>query len=250
MSDDLIRVKNASYARYEELLLQRDAVKKEAFQHEREYVRVFGDLILQIFRMKMDCICKKKAIEYCRVFLNRGEAVDPAALQEYLLKEMEDYQKQLDDMVMDNEAAKKADQISQVDLLKIKRIYHRLVKQIHPDINPLMNTNEELRDLWQRLVTAYNCNDLKEMEETEILIHAVLEKLKLGTMEVEIPDIDEKIEELEKEIKKIRSVDPYQYKYLLMDPDAVKEKKEALRKELQDYEEYSRQLQQMLDELE
>ena len=250
MSDDLIRVKNASYARYEELLMQRDLVKKDAFQYEREYVKTFGDLILQVFRMKMECICKKKTIEYCRVFLNRGEAVDMAALQAYLLKEMEEYQKQLDGMIRDNEAAKNSTTISQSDLLKIKRIYHRLVKQIHPDINPLTSTNEELRDLWQRLVTAYNCNDLKEMEETEILINSVLEKLKLGTMEIEIPDIHEKIEGLEAEIMQIKSVNPYQYKYLLMDPDAVEQKKEALRKELKNFEEYSQQLQQMLDELE
>lgn len=249
MSDDLIRVKNASYARYEELLMQRDAAKKEAFLREREYVRVFGDLILQVFRMKMECICKKKTIEYCRMFLNRGETVDLEALRAYLLKEMEEYQNQLDEMVRDNEAAKISQRISQSELLKIKKIYHRLVKQIHPDINPITNTNEELRDLWQRLLAAYNCNDLKEMEETEILINAVLEKLKLGMMEIEIPDIDEKIEELEKEIRQIKSVDPYQYKYLLMDPDAVEQKKEDLRKELKDYEEYSRQLQQMLDEL-
>ena len=69
-------------------------------------------------------------------------------------------------------------------------------------------------------------------------------------MEIEIPDIDEKIEELEAEIMQIKSVNPYQYKYLLMDPDAVEQKKEALRKELKDFEEYSQQLQQMLDELE
>ena len=249
MSDDLIRVKNASYARYEELLMQRDAVKKEAFQHDREYVRVFGDLILQVFRKKMECICKKKTIEYCRVFLNRGEAVDPAALQAYLRKEMEEYQNQLDDMIKINDAAKNTQQITQKDLLMIKRIYHRLVKQIHPDINPLTNTNEELRDLWQRLVAAYNCNDLKEMEETEVLINAVLEKLNKGTMEIEIPDIDEKIAELEKEISRIKSEDPYQYKYLLMDPDMVEEKKEALRNELKAYEEYSEQLQNMLDEM-
>ena len=249
MSDDLIRVKNASYARYEELLMQRDAVKKEAFQHDREYVRVFGDLILQIFRKKMECICKKKTIEYCRVFLNRGEAVDPAALQTYLRKEMEEYQNQLDDMIKINDAAKNTQQITQKDLLMIKRIYHRLVKQIHPDINPLTNTNDELRDLWQRLVAAYNCNDLKEMEEAEVLINAVLEKLNKGTMEIEIPDIDEKIAELEKEISRIKSEDPYLYKYLLMDPDMVEEKKEALRNELKAYEEYSEQLQNMLDEM-
>jgi hypothetical protein len=68
-------------------------VKKEAFQQEREFVRVFGELILDVFRLKMECICKKKSIEYCRVFLNRGEKIDPEELKAYLVKEMEEYQK-------------------------------------------------------------------------------------------------------------------------------------------------------------
>ena len=138
-------------------------------------------------------------------------------------------------MIEDNEAAKRMNHLSQTEHLKIKRIYHRMVKQLHPDINPLTNTNKELRDLWERLLAAYTCNDLKEMEATEVLINAVLEKLKLGTTEIEIPDIDEKIVELEAEIERIKSVDPYQYKYLLMDPSLVQEKKDSLKKELKDY---------------
>ena len=99
--DELIRVKNASYAKYEELLMKRDTVRKEAFQYEREYVRVFGDQILEVYQKKMECICKKKTIEYCRRFLNRGESIDPAALQDYLRKEMEEYQCRLEEMIED-----------------------------------------------------------------------------------------------------------------------------------------------------
>ena len=47
---------------------------------------------------------------------------------------------------------------------------------------------------------AYNCNNLKEMEETELLVEALLEKIKMGVLDVTIPDIDEKIAGLEAEI--------------------------------------------------
>ena len=50
MDDAIIKVRNASYARYEELLTRRDEVRKEAFQIEREYTREFGDLILEVFQ--------------------------------------------------------------------------------------------------------------------------------------------------------------------------------------------------------
>ncbi len=249
MADGIIRVKNSSYSRYEELLMRRDAVRKEAFQHEREYVRAFGDLILQVFEMKVECIRRKKTIEYCQAFANRRQSIDQEALQEYLQKEMEQYRKRLENLIMDNEASKNCRKISQADLQKIKKIYHKLVKSIHPDINPLTNENEELKGLWQRLIIAYNCNDLKEMQETEILINKALEKFDLGTVNVEIPDIGEKIVQIKAEIEKIKSTDPYQYKYLLEDDEAVRSKKEDLRAELKEYEEYAKQLDGVLEGL-
>jgi hypothetical protein len=249
MGDDIVRVRNSSYAKYEELLMRRDEIKKQAFLYERAYVREFGDLILDVFRMKMEAIRKKKTIGYCQAFANRGEAVDQKALQEYLAKELAEYQEKLDGMIRDHEAAKKNGQISEADLLRIKRIYHRLVKKIHPDIYPLTDENEELSELWQRLIAAYNCNNLREMEETEFLVNALLEKLESGLSAVSIPDIEEKIAELEAEIEKIKSTDPYQYRYLLEDETAVSEKKGELREELKAYEDYCRQLDEVLSGL-
>ena len=124
-----------------------------------------------------------------------------------------------------------------------------MVKKIHPDINPFTNTNEDLKGLWQRLVIAYDCNDLKEMKETEVLINALMTKLDIGVMEIEIPDIEVKITELEEEIEKIMNTDPYQYKYILEDKTAVAEKKKALEDELKEYEEYSNKLEEMLNGL-
>lgn len=86
-----------------------------------------------------------------------------------------------------------------------------------------------------------------EMEETEVLVNAVLEKLDLGTLDITIPDIDEKIDEIQAEIDRIKSTDPYQYKFLLTDPEAVKQKKQELRDELKEYENYGRQLDDILD---
>ena len=249
MGDYIIRVSNSSYAKYEELLIRKDEVKKQAFIYERAYVREFGDLILESFQMKLEAIRKKKTIEYCQVFANRGESVDQDALQAYLAKELAEYKDQLEEMIRDNESAKNSVKISEADLLKIKQIYHHLVKKIHPDINPVTNENEELKGLWQRMIVAYNCNDLKEMEETEVLVNALLDKLNLGTLDITIPNIDEKISELEVEIERITATDPYRYKFILEDPDAILQKKEDLQQEIREYEDYGKQLDEILNGL-
>ena len=247
MGDAIIKVKNSSYARYEELLLKRDDVKKKAFQYGMEYNRTFGELILKVFEKKIEGIRKKKTLEYCQTFKNHGKNVDMAGLQTYLERQLAEYEKRLKEMVEENEAAKSTGTVTEAELLQIKRIYRRMVKKIHPDINPLTNTNEELKGLWQRLVIAYECNELKELKETEVLINALMAKLDMGVMEIEIPDIEVKIAELEEEIERIMNTDPYQYRYLLEDEAAVAEKKKALQEELKEYEEYSNRLEEMLN---
>lgn len=247
--DEIIRVKNSSYARYEELLMQRDNLKKEAFIMQRNYVAKFGDLILKVFEKKLECIRKKKTIEYAQAAINHGKAVDQEKLQAYLQQEMAAFQAQLDAMIEDTMSAKERETITEHDLLKIKRIYHKLVKLIHPDINPVTEENEMLSDLWERVQVAYNCNNLSDIEELELLVTSALERFGIENLEIEIPDIDDKIAEIEKEIVKIRETDPYMYKYLLEDSEAVDEKNNSLNEELRSYEEYSAQLDAVLEGL-
>lgn len=89
------------------------------------------------------------------------------------------------------------------------------MKQIHPNINPMVADSEELQSLWQRTVIAYNWNDLRLLEELEVLVGKALESVTDGKIEIEIPDIEEKISELEQEIQRIMETDPYQYSFCL-----------------------------------
>ena len=242
---DIVKKHNTSYARYEELINRRDDLKKEAFQYHADYVREFGDFILELFRKKIECIQKKKTIEYCQAALNHGSNVDQAKLQAYLEKEMADFQAQLKGMVEEHEAALKSTVVTEKDMLEIKRIYYRLVKKIHPDINPAVTGSEELMDLWHRVSLSYSCNDLKALQELEVLVMQALESVSLD--DLDIPDIEDKIAELESEIKTIMETDPYQYKFLLADSKAVEAKKEDLRAEMKTYEDYSKQLDEVLE---
>lgn len=246
---EITHVKNSSYARYEELLMRRDNVQKEAFQWDKEYIRVFGDKILKIFELKLTCIRKKKAISYCQAVANHGGVVDQYELQKYLEKEMAAYQAELEAMIRDNEAAKNSQEIPEIEVLEIKKIYRRLAKKLHPDINPNTSKVDELIDLWGRISVAYKCNSLKDMKELEVLAMAALKSLGKSGNIVDIPDIDEKIKELEAEIDKIRSTDPYMYRFILEDVEAINAKNSSLIEEYTSYEDYDRQLDDILQGL-
>ena len=51
-----------------------------------------------------------------------------------------------------------------------------------------------------------------------------------------------------KEIEKIINTDPYQYKYLLSDFDAVEEKKNEIKNEKEDYVKYGEELDKVIAE--
>ena len=246
---EIIKIKNADYSRYEELLLTRDQLRKEAGIYHGLYVKEFGDLHLALFEKQISCIQKKKRIGYYQAAINHGGVIDQAEVEALLVKEMQEYQEKLQDMVAENDAARKITEITSVKLLKIKRIYHRLAKQLHPDINPMTAEIPELMELWNAVHTAYNCNSLEDMEEAELLVNEALRRIGMGYREIEIPDLPGKIEALEASIAKIRETDPYQYKFLLEDPEAVKEKRRDLEKQIETYTEYEKELDSVIDGL-
>lgn len=243
---DLVHVDDGKYTKYEKMILERDRYRKKAECAFNEYMRVFGDQITAVFKQKIICIRIKKMISYCMLYINRGEDID---LKEVLVRikvEMTEYEKQLQEMIDQNEFCKKGKEISENDFLRIKQIYRRIAKKLHPDLNPLTEQHEELLELWQRSVIAYRYNNLNEIEEIEVLVERALAELGLGKTKIDLPDLDEKIEAVRAEIAKIKSTDPYLYSLILNNPNLVKEKKQELADELNEYKEYAAELRKEL----
>lgn len=243
---EMIHVKSDSYELYEELLLRRAALRKECFLLEKEYTRVFGEAILALYRLQIECAKKKKTIEFCRMALNRGEEPDEGDLQEFILQETRALQEHFEKMSEEYETAKKATKITEADLSKIRQIYRRTAKLLHPDLHPEVAESEELKDLWNQISAAYACNDLKELEDLEVLVAAAIANHSGEEWKVEVPDAEARIIALEAEISGIIDTDPYQYKFLLEDPAAVQDKKNDLQGKIGEYRDYSEKLDEIL----
>lgn len=235
---------NSQYDEYKNLILQRDELNKKAFQYQEEYYREFGNLMKELFSLKVECICLKKKISYCQMCINQNKTILASSLNEHISIVMKEYNEELNELVEHIKYANNVTTISLSDVQKIKKIYRYIVKKIHPDMNPELFKRDEIKELWKRTSVAYTCNNLKELQEIQILVDA----LDTSGTHVQIENISQKIDELKKEIDKIIHSTPYEYKYLLDDSIEVHHKKSELKKEIEEYIAYKKQLETLLSQ--
>ncbi len=239
---DLIKSSDSKYTEYENLLLERDQLEKEAGQIWTVYLQKFGKLISDNYEEKLECIKCKKIIAYYQTALNQGGKVDAAALEKYLEQEMAEYYANLHRMLRENADANNAGTSTPYEVERAKVLYRRLAKLIHPDINPETDTSEELQEIWNRTLIAYHHNDVKELAELEVLARRVLKDLGVGDVKVDIPDIEEKIDAVKTEIDQITHTEPYTLRYLVEDEEAAEKKRAELQEELESYQKYHKDL--------
>ncbi len=247
--DELIRESGGQTERYEELIMERDRLEKEAIHIGRLYTCEFGQLLTDIYEEKIECIKLRKMIAFCQAAANRGEEPDQDVMIEQLQREMAEYYANLQDMIRRNEAARKGRILSEYEEKRIRDLYRWIAKQLHPDTHPMTEEIPGLMDLWNQALLAYQANDLKRLTEAAALVRKALADLGGEVPAVEMPDIALRIEELEKEIDEIRTTEPYTWRMLLEDEEACEKTKAELRDGLRQYREYRQQLEDVLDGL-
>ncbi len=234
---------------YAELLLKKDQLLKEAASYQIAFTREFGELIVKNFELKLECIREKKTISYCRRRLNRGLPIDTAKMKAEIEQEMKLYCVQLKELIQENKDARDAKKAGQFEVSRAKKIYRRLAKLLHPDINKKTQADETLQDLWTRIVDAYQRSDVDELEELEVLTRKVLDDLGEAAFDFDTGDLDRKINKVERWINEILSTEPYTYGELLSDPEKKESYRDQLKAEAADYKEYLNTLKKELDEM-
>lgn len=237
------------YDRYEALTLKKDQYEKEADLFHLAYIREFGDLMTEGFRLRVECIALKKEIALYIKAQNLGETISPEEVEAQLKIQMSGYYYELQQMIEQKNASKKGKTISSYEAEQVKKTYRRLAKLLHPDISPLTGKHPQLGDLFNRIILAYKANDLKELQKLEVMVNKELEDNGVDGFDMVIPDISERIEELERDITAIIGSVPYIYKNLLEDADAVARKKEELNAEIAEYTAYKQELTEKLSEI-
>ena len=117
---------------------------------------------------------------------------------------------------------------------ELKRLYRKIVKKLHPDMNP--DATEEEKQLLQEAMSAYESGDLERLREIaeEIDDTDIAERFK-DTEEdlIQLRAIRDRLllqkKDLEYQIREIKGSFPYNMKDFLADEEKIREQQEAVR---------------------
>ena len=138
--------------------------------------------------------------------------------------------------------------LSEENSKELKKVYRKLVKKLHPDLNK--EKSEKNKNLLLQVTKAYENGDLVTLKNFELLTDEIIEKedVEIGEMEeLKKSKIKYKIivKELLEEIKKIKDSFPYNKKEFLKSDILVQKRKEELNDEM----ERNREVYKNLDEI-
>lgn len=238
------------------LLLERDELQFVICKNiETEYMLKLGSIEYKAYQAECAALRLKRKIELIQVKKNRQEKVIISAIEETLDNEFAEYQKQLNEKIDKmNDALKrsKAKVLSYEDNKELKKLYRKIVKALHPDINP--DVSEAQVQLFDNAVTAYKNGDLETLRIiSEMVGEKVLPEQHTDAM-TQLAEEQKRLKALIKAIKEsidnIKTEYPYTMKDILEDTEKTKQKKQELESIFKQYKElisiYKAKIEEML----
>lgn len=225
------------------LLLERDELQFVICKNiETEYMLKLGSIEYKAYEAQCAALRLKRKIELIQAKKNRQEKVIISAIEETLDTEFAEYQKQLNEQIDKmNDALKrsKAEVLSDEDNKKLKKLYRKIVKALHPDINP--DVSQAQVQLFDNAVSAYKNGDLGTLRIIgEMVGNSPLpeqHKDALTQLNEEKERLQNLLKAIRDSIEQIKSEYPYTMKEIIENEEQTEQKKKELENILSQYNE-------------
>lgn len=207
---------------------------------ETEYMMRFGSLEYKAYKAQCAALRLKRKIELIQARKNRQEKIILSDIENTLDCEFKEYQDRLNEQIEKmNEAIRrsKAEELTEEDSKQLKKLYHNIVKALHPDINP--DVSEAQIELLETAVEAYKNGDLNTLN----IIDSMLgndnlpneHKDAITQLAEEKNRLQDLIESITESIESIKSHYPYIMRDLLADEEKSEQKKQELEELIEEY---------------
>lgn len=177
---------------YRSLIIERDELKKQAEENQKDNYQTYGDLYKEYYGLMVECIFFKKRISYCQRCKNHHIRIYKEELEDYMDAVKEDYMHELEELRTHKKRVKK--HLSDEDMKQAKKIFKRIIKRIDQDSL-----------LWERALESYRYNNLNDLKDIEMLVDYERQSIRKN---LDNPYLSIQIERLKKEIESIKNRNP------------------------------------------
>lgn len=238
------------------LLLERDELQFVICKNiETEYMLKLGSIEYKAYEAQCAALRLKRKIDLIQTKKNRQEKIIISAIEETLDEEFAEYQKQLDEQIDKVNAAikrSKAEVLSDEENKELKKLYRKIAKALHPDINP--DVSEAQVQLFDNAVSAYKSGDLGTLRIISEMVgnNPLPEQHKDAMTQLveERERLEGLLESIRESIENIKSEYPYTMKDILEDTKKTEQKKQELESVIEQYNElisiYKAKIEEML----
>lgn len=238
------------------LLLERDELQFVICKNiETEYMLKLGSIEYKAYEAQCAALRLKRKIDLIQAKKNRQEKIIISAIEETLDEEFAEYQKQLDEQIDKVNAAikrSKAEVLSDEENKELKKLYRKIAKALHPDINP--DVSEAQVQLFDNAVSAYKSGDLGTLRIISEMVgnNPLPEQHKDAMTQLveERERLEGLLESIRESIENIKSEYPYTMKDILEDTKKTEQKKQELENVIEQYNElisiYKAKIEEML----
>lgn len=238
-----------------ELLLERDNLYYVVCENiKAQYMLIFGSLEYKVFSAfcKYHRLRRKKALIQARI--NRKEKIDLSEIEAILDVEFADYKEKLDSKMDEiNRAISRShlELLSKEDTILLKKLYRKIVRALHPDLNPDISDRE--KKLFYNAIESYKLGDLYSIKIIyDIVCTGDIDSdnpLTGKSLLDEVKRLEELVQNIQNDIDLIKSQSPYTWKIYLEDEDKKLEKLTGLKNDLKSYQEAIKTEEEYIEEL-
>ena len=238
------------------LLLERDELQFVICKNiETEYMLKLGSIEYKAYEAQCAALRLKRKFDLIQAKKIRQEKIIISAIEETLDEEFAEYQKQLDEQIDKVNAAikrSKAEVLSDEENKELKKLYRKIAKALHPDINP--DVSEAQVQLFDNAVSAYKSGDLGTLRIISEMVgnNPLSEQHKDAMTQLveERERLEGLLESIRESIENIKSEYPYTMKDILEDTKKTEQKKQELESVIEQYNElisiYKAKIEEML----
>lgn len=218
------------------------------------YMLKLGALEYKVYEAQCEWLRLKRKQELIQAKKNRQELISIPEIEEVLDKEFEEYQTKLNDQIEKmNEALhrSKGKALTDEDSKRFKKMYHTVVKKLHPDLNP--NVTAAQRDMFEKAVEAYEHGDLQTMEIIHEMIndpqHEPEDNNVMKRLAYEKDRLKGLIKVIDRDIERIKREYPYSVKHLVDDERLMEEERNSLEELFEQYKQLIVEFRSAIEEM-